>query len=121
MTTTATLDTINAAFQAVQERYEGNIIWLKCQSCKCGYAIRLGVSDMRGSGSRITPSGRPVRWANWHVIRDFLQVLFELEPNAKVKTILECYNGLHGFNKKYGQTYFVPVGMGVVYGQLSVN
>lgn len=62
---------------------------------------------LRPNGSRYYRRGRNNRrvWAVcWHGHRDFFRALFDLAPDAKVRTTVARYDGREGFEKTYPST-----------------
>lgn len=48
--------------------------------------VRLVAHSSFGDGTRESASGRRGPWVCWHAQRDFFRALFEIEPNATVRT-----------------------------------
>lgn len=64
-------------------------------------------------------TGRPRRVAAvcWHGHRDFLRALFDVNPDARVRTALADYRGREGFEREYLSTFGQGNGYHVAYGQ----
>jgi hypothetical protein len=80
---------LNDALKAVNEKYEGNITFKKCEIIN-GEGTRarftLTVKDSRKAGGRISHSGRRVCAACWHVHGDFFLACLALDAGAVIKS-----------------------------------
>lgn len=76
------------------------------------YSARLKVKSASRPGARVgvkSWSGEPGRRINaacWHVHRDFLREVFDINPDAKVISALATYNGEEDFEDKFPDTYY---------------
>jgi hypothetical protein len=61
-------------------------------------------------GARRSWSGRRMPAACWHTYRDVLNVLFEMHPDAIVRTSMAVYKGLDGFREEYPNTAYKNIG-----------
>ena len=97
-------------------RYGGNVTVSRdahpVRQCNAIVA-RLRVSDSRGQGARMAASGRHGPWACWHVVRDVLRQMFDMVPDATVRTALRTYRGESGFLRDYPATAYQNVGSGM--------
>jgi hypothetical protein len=71
---------------------------------------RVVVRDSRGPGARRSWSGRHGKWACWHAYRDVLTELFEINPDARIRTSLTAYIGRDGFESSYPATAYKNIG-----------
>lgn len=75
------------------------------------YRVWPGVKSSRRPGSRVSPEhpiihSKPRRIASacWHAHRDLFYAIFDINPNAVIKTALADYNGLEDFERKFPGT-----------------
>ena len=89
----------------------------KLKSCAAAIGVEVTDLDDRGVWTkfrlspggepcyrRISNTGRRVNAVCWHGHRDFLLWLFELCPDATLKTSLATYRGKEDFLKKFEST-----------------
>jgi hypothetical protein len=77
-----------------------------------GYQL-YGRGDQLAPGQKRSASFSGMRRVNavcWHVYRDVLMALFDIEPNAKVKTAFAKYYGYDQFYELYPATGRLNVG-----------
>jgi hypothetical protein len=101
--------------------YEGNLCfddyWKALNKKGTRFQIRLRTHSARKNrkgerppGCVIRPAGfgrkheRGVATACWHSMRDFLRALFEIHPEAVVRTAIATYEGKEGFEENYRGT-----------------
>jgi hypothetical protein len=85
------------------------------------FRARLAARDSRGQGARRSWSGRRGPWACWHVYRDVMIEVFDLNEDARITTGLEVYRGRDDFENKFEATYWKNAGSmmePVAFGQL---
>jgi hypothetical protein len=83
---------------------------------RCSASVRAVSS--RGEGARLSRSYRHMPAACWHVYRDILIGIFDVNPDTVVRTLLTEYRGKSGFESNYPPTArqnigseFMPVTM----------
>lgn len=82
-----------AALAAVNEKYDGNIVWKRFEQNGSGVHFTLTVKNSKGKGGRygqsLSPNGnrRRIAAACWHVHGDFFDALFSVAPNAYVRSM----------------------------------
>ena len=64
----------------------------------------LRTHDSKKAGSRRSQSGRHMAKACWHVHRDVLGALFDLEPDARIVTARADYRGKTSFAANFAAT-----------------
>lgn len=64
----------------------------------------LETRDASAHGSRTASSGRHMRKASWEAHRDVLRALFQLDPQAVVRTALATYSGKADFERSHPAT-----------------
>jgi len=64
--------------------FDNNILFKRFDSDKNKIIVTLKVSDIRKKGSRISPSGRHINAACWHVYGAFFDECFKINPNCKI-------------------------------------
>ena len=64
----------------------------------------LETRDAWAHGSRTSASGRHMRKASWEAHRDVLVALFDVDPDATIKTALATYYGRKDFHDKFPST-----------------
>lgn len=107
-----TLEEFKSAVSSVSADYDDNLVIhddAKSTSSRSSRG-RVVVKDSRGAGARRSWSGRHGKWACWHAYRDVLTELFEINPNARIRTALTVYNGEEGFEQSYPATAYKNIG-----------
>lgn len=107
-----TLEEFKSAVESASANYGGNLVIhddAKAISSRSSRG-RVTVLDSRGWGARRSWSGRHGKWACWHAYRDVLTEIFEINPNARVKTSLADYRGVDGFESSYPATAYKNIG-----------
>lgn len=106
-----TIEEVQAAVRVASIAYEGNIVF-KREAEKYGKAVRftLTVKNSKKRGGRISPNGRRVCAACWHLHRDVMKAVFAVNPDARIKTAMADYKGLDDFNATYPATGRVNIG-----------
>lgn len=91
-----TIGQLEEALITINNKYNDNVCW-KREPEYIAYSNRirftLTVHDSSGSGGRISPSGRRIRAACWHVHGDFFDVLLDIEPRAVINTSTRLVTG----------------------------
>ena len=85
MITTATILELNKALSLINKHYKDNIIFKNIeQISKNRVRFTLTVKDSRQSGGRVSPTGRIICAACWHVHGNFFDNLFQINNNVFV-------------------------------------
>lgn len=99
-----TVDTLNT----MSGGYGGNLRFDTTSSREStkGWRVRgvLRVNNSRAHGARLSHSGRHTPCASWEAHRDFMRVLFDLNPEGRIKTAMADYRGREDFEAKYRAT-----------------
>jgi hypothetical protein len=79
---------------------------------RCGRAVKftLTVRASRKKGSRMSPSGRRIAAACWHVNREVMWGILAHNNDCRIKTAIADYHGLEDFADKYPDTGHTNVG-----------
>ncbi len=84
-----TKDQMETALAAVNEKYDGNIMWNRFEPKGSGFAFTLRCKSSKDLGHRITGVhfGKRRRHVSacWHVHGDFFDALFNVAPKAYVR------------------------------------
>jgi len=107
-----TLIQFEAAVATVSSKYDGNLAVhddAKSTSSRSSRG-RVVTLDSHGQGSRRSWSGRHGKWACWHAYRDVMLALFEVNPDATIRTSLATYKGRQGFLDTYPGTAYHNIG-----------
>jgi hypothetical protein len=106
-----TIDEVRAAVTVASIKYDGNIVF-KREPERDGKAVRftLTVKNSRNPGSRMSPSGRRIAAACWHVNRDVMKGMLAYNNDCRIKTAIADYRGLDDFNDKYPATGYTNIG-----------
>ena len=70
----------------------------------------LRVKDSKGEGGHRSHSGRRTVSACWHVHRDVMKEIFDINPSATLKTSLAYYKGKDDFYEKFEETGLKNIG-----------
>lgn len=107
-----TEEQVELALRMANTQYGGNLMLDNGIRRVSGTTVRFRVRtrDSHAYGSRRSPSGRHVPAASWEAMRDFLTALFEMAPEAVVKTAITTYRGRDGFERDYSETAYHEVG-----------
>ena len=70
----------------------------------------LETRDAWKHGSRTAASSRHMRKASWEAHRDVMAELFEVDPQATIRTALATYRGRKHFHDTYAETAHKNVG-----------
>ena len=105
---------IRDAIRHVSDKaYQGNVI-LQYEGIRSrGKALRwrLDVRSSHGPGARRRASDDArMRVACWHVYRDVMTRLFELNPDGRIKTAQADYRGRGEFEDKFPDTGHANIG-----------
>ena len=82
---------LDEALDKINEKYKGNITWNRFEQVGRQWRVTLRVKDSHRPGARLgyaIPGRNPRHLisACWHVHGDFYDALFQINPNAVVKT-----------------------------------
>ena len=106
--TTAQMET---ALATVNQSYDGNVIFNRFDTERNGKInFTLRVRDSKGPGARRSHTGRRIPAACWHVHRDFMTALFDLAPDAVLRSCRACYKGKAGFERDFPATGYANIG-----------
>lgn len=95
------------ALAKANERYEGNL--QLTEPTRTG-SVRLRTTRGGVIGSRTSRSGKRMPYASWEAHRDFLIALFEINPNASVRTSFAHYRNKDSFYEQFPGTAYRNVG-----------
>lgn len=92
--------------------YDGNVIVEQEAHAHSDnrFTARLRTKSSRGSGARLSWSGRHIPAACWHAYRDVLEAVFEEYPDARIRTAMATYKGRQGFRENYPGTAYKNIG-----------
>lgn len=108
-----TVDHIIEAVADTNVDYNQNIVF-KRKPEQDGRAVNftLTVRSCRDIGARVSHNGRKIAALCWHGNRDFMRVVFSINPAARIKTALADYKGYDDFVEKFPSTGYQNVGSG---------
>jgi hypothetical protein len=73
--------------------YKNNLKLVFKNSCKKGYlSFRIATKNSYEVGSKISYTGRHIPWASWYVYGQFIDAIFQKNPNAIIYTMNKRYN-----------------------------
>jgi len=101
---------MNEALRLTNVDYQNNVLFKTFAPKGNGYTFTLRVASSKGLGHRISHMGRRIPSACWHVHRDFMKNLFNLNPNAKIISCHAVYDGIKGFENNYLATGYKNIG-----------
>lgn len=90
--------------------YGGNVYAVITWARGSRVRFTLETKDAWARGSRTAASGRHMRKASWEAHRDVLQALFDLDPDATIRTALATYRGREDFKRQFPTTAHKNVG-----------
>jgi hypothetical protein len=104
-----TLEQIEQALEVANKDYNGNLTLKGEPLNKRGdaFKVRLGIKSARRPGSRVSVSAfrdkpRRVASACWHANRDFMRAVFEINPDARIRTALTNSERFAEYSEYYG-------------------
>lgn len=109
------LEQIEQAVETASLHYNGNLEMSSYSDPlnKRGDAwrVRFGVKSARRPGSRVSNNpymDKPKRIASacWHAHRDIFRAIFDINPDARIKTALAEYHGSDDFEDKFPATAY---------------
>lgn len=104
-------DLIRIVDNVSQEKYQGNVIFNRTpEQNGRSLVFTLRCNDSKGPGHRIGRSGRRMVSACWHVHRDVMQAIFDVFPNARIKSSVADYRGTDDFERSFPDTYYKNIG-----------
>jgi hypothetical protein len=72
--------------------YDNNLKLVFKNSSKRGYlSFRIATYDSHKAGSKISYSGRHVPYGSWYVYGEFIDAIFQKNPNAVIYTMNKRY------------------------------
>lgn len=96
------------ALDIANKQYDGNLC-LTAPTPKSG-SIRLVPVRSGVLGSRTSWKGKKLKAASWEAHRDFLKALFDINPNASVRTKFAHYAGKDSFYELFPDTAYINIG-----------
>jgi hypothetical protein len=87
-----TIDQMESALRTINAKYESNVMWKRFEPNGSGVNFTLTVRKSTDKGGRLgqclTSKGnrRHIAAACWHVHGDFFDALFDVAPNAYVRS-----------------------------------
>jgi hypothetical protein len=104
-------DEIDKVVTNVSKMFDSNVRY-KRDPERDGRAVSftLTVVDSKKKGSRVSPSGRRVAAACWHVHREVMWGILAYNNECRIKTAFADYRGLDDFTDKFGATGCVNIG-----------
>ena len=104
---------IEAALNTLNKDYKGNICFNRFEalnSNKTRFAVTLRVKDSRKRGAKLGYSGRHTIAASWHVCGKFIDLLFDLCPETKLRIRGRAYNNRSWYWEDWNDgSYINPV------------
>lgn len=95
MYTNAQPSTVKKAVRKISQKYGGNVIFDREPESvrKTFNYIRFTVrtKDKLAPPSRLSANGRPIYKVSWQTFGELLEEIFEIEPDAEVKTATGLY------------------------------
>lgn len=92
------------ALDQANEEYAGNLRFNREPELfsrrNSGYLLTLRVEDSAGAGAKTGPSGRRTVSATYYAHREFMACVFVTNPDARIITAMERYDGLGEFMDK---------------------
>jgi len=85
-----TIEQLNKALETINKKYDNNIIWNQSPEAinnkGTAYRFTIRVKDSKKSGARRGQTGRRMINACWHVHGDLFDTIFEIAPQAKIRS-----------------------------------
>ena len=98
-------DEVVRAVAKASAKYDGNItVHQDAKPIRNGFRGRLIGITTGGPGTRTSVSGRRGKYVCWHAYRDAMYEIFDINPDARIRTALATYKGLKGFEDEYPAT-----------------
>ena len=99
-----------SALSIANQKYNGNIMFNRFnRNPKC-FDFTLRVRSSRGPGAKVTSSGRHITAACWHAHKSFMSEIFNLAPDAIIRSCHAVYNGKEGFEANFLATGLINIG-----------
>jgi len=95
---------MQSALATVNSLYDGNVIFNRFDAVRNGFNFTLRVKSSKAPGHKVSYMGRHITSACWHVHRDFMIALFDVQPDAVIKSHLAVYRGRGEFHRLYPDT-----------------
>jgi len=94
---------VRNAFEYANAMYSNNLRFKRePEAYRGGIRFTITVNDSKGAGARRNHDGtRRISAACWHVNRDFMAILFQALPCAKLQTAVATYDGQSEFLREY--------------------
>lgn len=99
------VSTIDNALAVANKKYDGNLKIRIAGQRGRATSFRLVVNSSHAPGAKVSAmTGRHIAAACWHAHRDFMVALFNLAPDARLKTAVAYYKGRDDFAAKFEAT-----------------
>ena len=99
-----------SALSIANQKYSDNIMFNRFDRNPRCFDFTLRVKSSRGPGARVSHSGRRITAACWHAHRDVMVEIFNLAPDAVIKSSFATYKGKEGFYRDYPATGMKNIG-----------
>jgi hypothetical protein len=105
-----TVTQMEVALAIANRAYDGNLQFNRFEPrAKCiGFTLR--VKSSKAPGHRLSYSGRHLTAACWHAHRDFMRAIFDIAPNAVLRSCHAVYDGVAMFEANYRDTGYKNIG-----------
>jgi hypothetical protein len=110
MTTNATFQQLQAALVETNKEYNGNIKFKRLDPVGKRYNFTLTVNSSKNKGGRIGMNGRRIAAACFHSHYSIMENLFKQNPNLKIKSAMESYDGYEDFKVKAANLAYKNIG-----------
>lgn len=100
--------TIRRALVLTNAMYKKNPIRLNDYVAKTDKKAQFTLRCSKSSKivpARLSPAGNHTRAVSWQAHREFMRHLFDIDPNAKIFTVVQTYNGKGEFKALHPETY----------------
>ena len=101
---------MESALATANKAYDGNLTFKTfVPQNNGGVHFTLTVRDSKAPGARRSHTGRRIAAACWHAHRDFMAAIFDLAPDAVLRSYLAVYKGKSGFERDYPATGYANI------------
>lgn len=107
---TVSMNDMQAALNTVNRAYDGNVTFNRLDQSWRNINFTLRVKSSKGPGHRVSHTGRRIPSACWHVHRDFMKAIFDIAPDAVLRSCRAVYRGKDGFERDYPATAHINIG-----------
>lgn len=98
------------ALMRANYKYDNNLRFNRFDVNSQSIDFTLRVQSSKGPGHRLSHSGRRMVAACWHAHRDFMRAIFDIAPDAVLRSSMAVYRGKAGFEASYPDTGFRNIG-----------